>query len=186
MKNNSSYGSITKTFHWLMALIFFGIFPLGYIMTSLADSDFKFSLFAIHKSIGLILFTLVVLRLNWRLITPQPSLPKSVPAWQRYFAKFNIALLYTLMFAMPISGFMSSILGGYGINFFSLFTIHPIMHDALIAEFFETMHGEFAYLLIASFSLHLLGALYHYFFLRDGVMNRMLPFSKLAVAEARA
>ena len=185
MKNNSSYGLITKTFHWLMAIIFFGIFPLGYIMTSLADSDFKFSLFAIHKSIGLILFTLVVLRLNWRLITPQPSLPKSVPAWQRNFAKFNIALLYTLMFAMPITGFMSSILGGYGIKFFSLFTIQPIMHDELIAGFLETMHGQFAYLLIASFSLHLLGALYHHFFLRDGVMNRMLPFSKLAVVQAK-
>ncbi len=186
MKNNSNYGYITKTFHWLMAIIFFGIFPLGYIMTSLADSDFKFSLFAIHKSIGLILFTLVVLRLGWRLMTPQPSLPKSVPTWQRNFAKFNIALLYALMFAMPISGFMSSILGGYGIKFFSLFTIQPVMHDALIADFFETIHGEFAYLLIAAFSLHLLGALYHHFFLRDGVMNRMWVFSKSVTAHARA
>jgi cytochrome b561 len=179
MKNNNSntYGITSRVFHWSMAGIFFGIFPLGYIMVNMDDSDFKFSLFNIHKCIGVLLFSLVAARLIWRLITAQPALPRSVPAWQRHFARFNIAMLYVLMFAMPVSGFMGSILGGYGINF-SLFTIPPIAHDKLISEFFEELHGLLAYSLIFFFSLHLLGALYHHYFLRDGVFKRMWIISK--------
>lgn len=174
LKNTSTqYGSLARFFHWGMALLFFGMFPLGYIMESLADSDFKFSLFDLHKATGLLLFSLVALRLLWRFLSQQPELPSSVPAWQRRAAGGNIILLYILMFVMPVSGFLTSTLGGHKITFYYLFTIAPLAHDEAVSDFFAGVHGYTSYVMIAAFALHLLAAVYHHFYLKDDVLKRI-------------
>ena len=175
LKNtNVNYGLVARFFHWGMALLFFGMFPLGYIMESLSDSDFKFSLFDLHKATGLCLFSLVALRLFWRFISAQPGLPRTVPLWQRRAASWNIILLYVFMVVMPISGFLTSTLGGHKITFYSLFTISPIAQDKGASEFFAGVHGWVSYVMIAAFVLHLLGALYHHYLLKDNVLKRIV------------
>jgi cytochrome b561 len=175
LKNTrTKYGLIAKIFHWGMALLFFGMFPLGYIMEGLADSDFKFSLFDLHKATGLILFSLVALRLFWRFISDQPGLDHSVPLWQRRAASGNIIFLYLLMIAMPVSGFFMSTLGGHDISFYGLFIISPLAHDKAASGIFANIHEYVSYIMIAAFILHLLGALYHHYVLKDNVLKRMV------------
>jgi cytochrome b561 len=175
LKNSKmNYGLIQKTFHWGMALLFFGMFPLGFIMGSLAKSDFKFTLYGLHKSTGLLLFTLVALRLLWRSLSVQPELPAFTPLWQRCAASLNIFILYCVMILMPVSGFLLSTLGGHEVSFYALFTIAPLAQNKAASGFFAEVHEWTAYVMIAAFTLHLLGALYHHYVLKDNVLKRMV------------
>ena len=175
LKNTiSTYGSMAKFFHWIMALLFFGMFIVAYIMINISKSDFRYSLYDLHKATGLLLFGLVALRLIWRKVTTQPVLSKIVPGWQQRAAKWNVVLLYILMIVMPMTGFLTSTLGGHPITFYSIFTIDPLAHDNASSEFFSEAHEILSYLLIAAFLFHVLGALYHHYFLKDDVLKRML------------
>lgn len=169
----SQYGILAKSFHWVMFTLFLIMFPLGYIMTSLASSDFKFTLYDFHKATGLILITLIALRLIWRFINVQPGLPNTTPQWQRYAAKLNIILLYLLMCAMPLSGYLTSTLGGHDISFYGLFTLSPLAHNAAASDLFGNVHTYLSFLMLAAFALHLLAAVYHHTVLKDDVLRRM-------------
>ncbi len=174
LKNTlTSFGAVAKSLHWLMAVLFLGVFTVAYIMINIGKSDFRFSLYDLHKATGLLLFVLVSIRLMWRLINVEPSSPPSLPAWQRRAAHLNIILLYVLMFLMPISGFLTSTLGGHDITFYHFFTITPFLINKEASEFFSYAHEFFSILLIACFSLHVTAALYHHYFLKDNVLRRM-------------
>ncbi len=174
LKNTSqSYGSYTKSFHWIMGIIIIGIIIAGFIMTSLADSDQKWFIYAQHKAFGMIILVLIPLRLFWRLINPQPKLPKSTPPWQARAANLNILFLYLCMLLMPLSGFIMSSFGGHPISIFTLFTI-PAFEKHQIAGIMHETHGWLAWGIATSVTLHVLGALYHHFILKDGVLKRMI------------
>ncbi|EKD71739.1 MAG: Cytochrome b561 transmembrane protein [uncultured bacterium] len=176
MLNNTSisYGTITRSLHWLMAAFFLGMFLVAYIMINIPKSDFRMSLYDLHKATGLLLFALVALRLMWRLVNVQPALPASTPLWQQRAAHWNIVFLYMLMFLMPISGFLTSSLGGHEITFYYLFTLAPLAHDEAWSEFFSDAHEIFSILLIIVFALHVLGSLHHHYIRKDNVMRKML------------
>jgi cytochrome b561 len=175
MMNNTTttYGSISKSLHWAMAVLFLGMFTVAYIMINISGSGFKFTLFDLHKATGLLLFALVTIRLAWCLCHVRPRLPSSVPLWQQHVARGNIVVLYVLMFAMPITGFLTSTLGGHDINFYKLFTISPLAHNKSASGFFSQAHELLSYLLIAAFVMHVMGALYHHYILKDRVLRRM-------------
>ena len=171
MKNTlASYGHIAKFFHWLMAILFIGMFTVAYIMINMSKSDFRNSLYGLHKATGILLFSLVSLRLAWRLINSKPALPKTTSVWQRNVAKCNIAALYLLMFLMPMTGFLTSTLGGHDITFYGIFTISPLAHNSATSEFYSNAHEILSYMLIATFILHVMGAVYHHYFLKDNVL----------------
>ena len=173
LKNTlTSYGFIAKSFHWLMALLLICMFCIAYVMINMSDSDFKFSIYDIHKATGLLLFGLVILRLTWRFINVQPVL-SGIAKWQHFLAKSNLLVLYVLMFLMPITGFFMSTIGGHEITFYGLFTIQPLAHNKDISSIFAEAHTWVSYLLIGVFSLHVIGALYHHFILKDNVLRRI-------------
>lgn len=173
LKNTSStYGMVAKSFHWLMAALLIGMFIIAYIMTNMDKSPLRWSLYDIHKATGLLLFALFAMRLSWRMLNEQPTL-SHIPKWQRQAAKINILFLYLLMCVMPITGFLTSTLGGHDITFYGLFTITPFANNETASDFFGEAHEIISYLLIAAFSLHVVGALYHHFFLKDEVLKRM-------------
>lgn len=174
---STSFGIITKLFHWTMFVLFLVMLPLGYIMEELVNSNFKLTLFDFHKSTGLILFSLITLRLIWRYLNVQPKLSASLPAWQHVAAKWNIIILYLLMFAMPMSGFLTSTLGGHNITFYGLFTITPYAQSKALSELFAVIHKYLSFIMIAAISLHVIAALYHHFYLRDAVLRRMVRYS---------
>jgi cytochrome b561 len=174
MKNTrNTYGELAKFFHWLMALLLIGMYLVAYTMINISKSNFSDSLYDLHKATGLLLLGLVVLRLLWRVFNLQPALPKSVPIWQHYAAKWNIIGLYLLMFAMPITGFLASTLANHPITFYGLFTILPLANNYTESEFFSKSHEILSYFLIIFFALHVIGAFYHHFFLKNNVLIRM-------------
>jgi len=171
-KNTShSYGHFTKVIHWLMAFLLIGMFILAYIMTNMEKSDFKYFLYDIHKATGLVLFAIFLIRLGWFFHNPQPKFTAS--PWQQRAAKWNKINLYLFMFAMPVTGFLCSVLSGYDVNFYNLFTIPAITSHPLLDKITHKAHEIVSYFLIAAFVLHVLGALHHHFFLKDNVLKRM-------------
>lgn len=178
LKNTTTvYGSIAKFFHWLMALLIFGMFIVAYTMTNIPASHFSEDLYSLHKATGLLIFSLVILRLIWRFINIEPKLPPSIPFWQRQLSNINITALYLLMLAMPLTGFFMSTLGNHAISFYGIFTVSPLADNPLLSKFFAKAHEILAYLLIASFTLHVIGAFYH------PVLQRMWVLSKNRVTE---
>lgn len=154
-----------------MALLFFGMFAVAYVMINISKSDFRLSLYDLHKSTGVLLLLLVFLRLFWQAINTKPDL--AVPNWQRQIAKWNIRTLYVLMFVMPITGFLTSTLGNHIISVYGLIKISPLANNKAASLFFSNAHELLSFLLIAVFILHLLGALYHHFILKDDVLKRI-------------
>src|ERR1700761_6545888 len=98
------YGSVAKTFHWLMALIIVGLLIAGLTMKGMPNTPQKFRIFGLHKSFGITILILVSLRLAWKAKNTAPRLPDTLHAIEKALAHLGHALLYFLMLAMPLSG----------------------------------------------------------------------------------
>ncbi|MCE2951110.1 MAG: cytochrome b [Alphaproteobacteria bacterium] len=172
LKNtHETYGWLAKVFHWVMALAIVGMFGVAYVMTDMEGPQ-KSVLYGLHKSVGVTLLGLLILRLLWRLASIRPDLPDTVPGWQRISAHANILLLYALMFTMTISGFFMSYYT-WGVNWFGLITFSASAKNNDLAQTLKEVHEIASYIMIASVSLHVVAALYHHFILKDSVLRRI-------------
>ena len=150
--------------------------PLAYYMIDLPLSPDKLESYALHKSIGITIFGLSALRLAWRCIRPAPALPVSLAPYQRRLAWLTHATLYLVVFAMPLTGWLSSSAANFPVSVFGAFTLPNLVGpDRELHEALELAHRALAYLLATAFTLHVGAALYHQFVLRDGVLGAMLP-----------
>jgi cytochrome b561 len=164
-------------FHWLISVLVLGMLCLGLWMEDIPkgtpDRTFYFNL---HKSIGVTIALLVLLRLWWRFRNPPPPLPSSLPAWQVQASRVSHALLYLCLVVMPLSGFAASQFTKYGVTYFGMFKIPPMgWENREIYDLLQGIHGVTATLLIALVVVHILAALKHLVIDRDGVFQRMLP-----------
>ena len=180
------YGNVAMTLHWLIAGFVLANLGLGLYMADLPRSDpSRFMLFQTHKSIGLTVLVLSLLRLGWRLVNPIPPLPRGMHVLLRFASRTTHFLLYFLIIAIPLAGWagVSSSPIGLPTPYFGLF---PWPNIGFLAELpraakmqnlrlFFTAHALLAYLTIGLIALHVLGALYHQFLRRDDVLRRMLP-----------
>lgn len=178
----TGWGWPAKLLHWSMALLVVGQWTLGVWMVGLGDDQLvrKFQLYQLHKSLGLTLLGLALLRLLWRVSGPVPDLPSTVPAWQRSAARASHRVLYLLMLALPVTGFLMAAASPLGIPtvWFGLVRIpHPIGPDARLEEVLKLVHGTLAWVLAALVLLHVGAALKHHLLDRDEVLRRMLPGS---------
>jgi cytochrome b561 len=175
MPAQARYTRVAITLHWLIAALIVANLVIGLLHESLLKGTIP-----LHKSIGLLVLALSVVRLLWRLVHRPPPLPATVKPWERGLAHLNHWLFYALMILLPLSGwvFTSASPERHPTRFFGLFTVPPIagqdkaLHDAVSGR-----HTQFAYLMIALIVLHLAGALKHRLFDRDGTLARMLPGS---------
>jgi cytochrome b561 len=167
------YTRTAVALHWLMALLLTAGFTLGATMGDLAMSPRKLRLFAYHKWIGITVLGLVLIRLIWRLThRPPPDLP--MPAWQRVAAHVNHWLLYLLMVATPVIGWMYSSATGYPVVYLKLWRLPDLVHkDEALAKVLVEVHAVLAWTLLWVVVLHLLAALKHHFFDRDALLRRM-------------
>jgi len=176
-KNTSTrWGLITQLFHWGMLVLILCQYTLAYTMLDLPPSSpQKGALFTWHKQIGATLLLLVFLRFWWRTSNPIPKDSEKAPWWDSLIAKLNIWVLYLLMFALPLSGFLMSVLGGHAVSYFGLFTI-PAFIDGPnpVATFFLNVHVWSSVILYFIVGFHILGGLYHHFILKDNILMRML------------
>lgn len=173
--------------HWLIAILLITNIGLAWYFESLPRAE-RIEPMQLHKSVGMTVLMLSVLRLVWRFVRPPPPLPASVSPAERFVAGAVYVLFYVVMIGMPLSGWAltsaSPLIRVYPITFFGLFefpAIEPLanlprddMREA--HETGEAVHGALARLAYALIVLHVLAALRHLLWLRDGVVARIVPF----------
>jgi len=178
LRNDSdSWGAPAKLFHWLMAALILAQIALGLTAASWRLSPTKLNLFFWHKSTGMLILALLALRLLWRLANRTPELPGGMPAWERAAARASHGLLYVLMLALPIAGWVVSSASNVPFRIFFLLPLPAIVApDKAVADLFALVHrGLFATLALVLVA-HLVAALRHHFVKRNTVLIRMLPW----------
>jgi cytochrome b561 len=178
------YDSVAIALHWLTALAVVGMLAMGLIMTDLPrGSSLQFALFQLHKSVGVTILGLTVLRLGWRLAHRPPALPDEMPAWEKRAAHAGHLGLYALLLGMPLSGWamvsasprnIPTILYGV-IPWPHLPVLSTLANKKPVADALEDLHSAAAWILIALLVVHVGAALRHHFLLNDDVLRRMLP-----------
>jgi len=171
------YGSVAQAFHWIIVLLVLAQFVIGVDAHGMPVSLLRLKLLTLHKSIGVTVFALVVLRLAWRMYSPAPPLPANMSAWQRLVAHLSHGLLYGLLLVLPLIGWIASSASNLTVRWFFLFNLpNPVNPDPALASFAKGLHMTLAWLLLALVCLHVAAAFWHEFKLKDGVLRRMLPF----------
>lgn len=161
--------------HWLVAVLICCSFPLGLYMTSLALSPLKLQLYSYHKWLGMLILALVVLRVLWRLGKgAPPALP--APAWQQRAAVVTHTLLYALMVAIPLTGWMMSSAKGFPVVWLGVLPLPDLVgKDEALGDLLLATHKALNFLLLGLVGLHVAAALKHHFVDRDATLVRMLP-----------
>jgi cytochrome b561 len=171
----TQYGIVTKSLHWLMALIIISMLCVGLYMAGLPISEQKLQLYGIHKEFGILVLMLVMFRITWRIGNIVPLLPASIPTWQKFAAHGVHWMLYGFMFALPITGWLMTSAAGLPPSFFGLFTLPSLISpNSALLNLFVDIHTWLAYGLIATFGAHVGAALKHHFINKDDVLRRML------------
>ena len=182
MPNQSSstrYGAVAQGFHWLIAALVVTQFVLANLADDLPLGAHKLALLARHKSFGMTVLMLAVLRLVWRLKNPPPELPVGMAPLQRKLARATHIAFYVLLLAMPMTGWLMSSAKNYSVSWFGLFTWpNLIAKNETAFDLLRTTHHLLSDVLLAIAVLHILAALKHHFWNKDDVLLRMLPFTK--------
>ncbi len=177
LKNTpEQWGAISKLLHWLVAVLVVVMAWLGLTMGDLPNGPDKVATYALHKSIGLTILGLVVLRLGWRLYAGAPRPVPGTPAWQDRVAGISHWSLYLLLLAMPLSGWMLNSAAGFPLQWFGLGRIPALVaenHD--LRERAEDMHELLFWIIALLVLTHVAAALFHHVFQRDATLLRMLP-----------
>lgn len=181
------YSTIAIALHWLIALLILGQIAGGYIMVELVStgSSLQFSLFQWHKSFGITILLLSLVRLGWRLTHRPPPLPEDMSGWERLVARLTHIAFYVAMIALPLLGWAVVSSSPYAASVPTMiFGLIPLPHlpffagsadPASVNDLLSGLHGWLAYGTLALVVLHVAAALKHHFVERDGVLARMLP-----------
>jgi cytochrome b561 len=184
------YNAVAMTLHWLIALSIIALIAAGvWMVDAIKQPESRataFQTYQLHKSLGLTVLVLSVLRLAWRLAHRAPPLPDGMSAFERFAAKSTHVLFYALMIGMPLAGWAMVSASKFGLPtiVFGLFewphiawieTIENLESKAATEAVFKTAHKYMGYGLGALLVLHVGAALKHHFVNRDGVLARMVP-----------
>jgi len=168
------YSTPAIVLHWLIALLIFAGFPLGLYMVDLPLSPDKLKLYSYHKWIGVTVFLLVAVRLAWRLTHTPPPLPDRVAAWQRHASAIVHGLLYLLMIAIPLSGWLMSSAKGFQTVWFGVLPLPDLIgKDKALGELLAEVHKILNFTLLGLVVLHVGAALQHHFIERQPFLQRM-------------
>ncbi len=167
------YTRTAVVLHWVIAALLLAECAHGWWMQQIPKQPvgIRADAFNQHKSVGLVLLALVLIRLGWRLAHRPPVLP-AIPRWQSLVAKANHVLLYALMLALPLSGYLGSVFSGYPIKWFSIGLPAWGWNDPAIKDLMSTVHLVASWTLLVSTGLHVAGTVKHAL-AGDRVMARM-------------
>ena len=180
MANNISvrrYDRVAVALHWLVAIGVFVMIGLGWYMTDIPKgTPQRAFFFNLHKSIGVTLGLIVLVRVVWRWNHTPPPLPAGTASWVVNASKLSHGLLYALLVLMPVAGFTASNFSKYGVTYFGLFKIGPLFaENKVLYELFQGIHHAASEVLVIVICIHIAGALKHLLIDKDGVFFRMLP-----------
>ena len=171
-----SYTKVAIAMHWLIATLIFLNVAVGVFMEGVPKSDPKHDdVLFYHASIGSLVFMLAVFRLFWRATHKPPKLPPTIPSWQQNLAHTMHWVLYTLMLAVPFTGYLHRMAGGHPVSFFGIgFLPVLIGKDEPLRLLTDTLHVCLVWTLCFLVAGHIGAALKHRFIDGDGIIRRML------------
>ena len=173
------YTRVAIALHWLIALMILVSFSVGLYMADLSLSPTKLRLYSWHKWAGVTIFALVLIRCLWRLTHAAPPLPGAMPRWQHTAAQASHYLLYALMIAIPLSGWLMSSAKGFQTVYFGVLPIPDLLEkNKELGETLNLLHTSLNYTMIVVVIAHAAGALKHHFIDKDDILRRMLPARK--------
>lgn len=176
MNNTYKYPAPMRVIHWLMAIGILGLIASGWYMADLDKSvSYKYDIYFWHKSFGTLALFAVALRLLIRLTSTIPGLPDGLHRHEKKLAHLVHFLLYVMMIAVPLSGFLMSDYGGHPIPLFNWVNFELLRDNKELAGFFWEIHTTIPFIFLGIIVVHVLGALKHRFFDKpeNDVLKRM-------------
>lgn len=173
-----AYGSLSKFLHWAIVLLILPQYFLAEAAEELPNGLEKLQIMTWHKSLGMLVLLLALVRIAWKIMNKGAPGPIGND-WQRKAAAAGHGLLYLLILAQPLSGWIASSTGNYPVTLFGWFQFPALVgenHD--LHEIMEEVHEVLFFALLTVAVIHVAAALYHHFVLKDGVLRRMLPFTR--------
>ncbi len=185
MSDADRYSLIQRLLHWLLALLVIPALGVGITLGWLGfdgsreafGAEVTNALYTGHKTIGVLILALMTLRLVLRLILGAPPPVPTLTRFERLASQGVQALMYLVLLALPVVGWLATAAGGYPVQFFAWTLPGLIAKDPALSETLFQLHGLLGWALFALLALHIGGALMHWLVKRDGVMRRMSFFS---------
>jgi cytochrome b561 len=174
------YTHTAVALHWLMAVLIAAGFALGWVMTDIPGfTPAKLKYFSWHKWIGVTVLWLAVIRVLWRATHPAPALPATMRGWERLAAHGGHALLYVLLFAVPVSGYLFSSAAGMPVVYLGVLPLPTVIApDPYWKAVLLRTHVTLDWILVAAVAGHLLAVLKHELIDKSRILPRMLPWSR--------
>lgn len=173
---HQDYPALSKLLHWTVAIIVIGLILVGLVMHDLPEGPIQNTAYDLHRSFGALVLVLMVLRLANRLIAGAPPPDPTLKRWEYVVSNTVHHLLYVLLFAQPLLGWVATSAYGAPISFFWLFELPALApkNEDLSEVLFEA-HELVGYAIAGLAALHIAGALQHYLIRKDRVLHRMAP-----------
>ncbi len=169
------YGITAKIFHWTIAALLIVQYLIGWLMPDIHRGMQPGAAMTFHVSSGMLILMLIVLRFLWRLTHPVAP-ESSLPDWQRVSSELVHWMLYVMVLATTITGWLFASFRGWSLSFFYLFPLPMLASDnAAAGKAIDGLHQAAEWLLLALIAIHVAAALAHIFIYRDRIMQRMLP-----------
>lgn len=169
------YGLVAIVLHWLIGCLVIVMLAVGFFMEDIGSN----LVYQLHKSTGLLILTLTLIRLGWRLANPVPDLPATLTkTWERIAARGIHIGFYALLLVLPLSGWVMASAGEYPTIFYGLFEVPrlPVAGDLRqIGSTARDIHELVAWTTIGLLALHVGAAIRHHLVLKDDTLLRMLP-----------
>jgi cytochrome b561 len=174
MTDRLQYGTTAKVFHWLIVALLLVQYLIGWLMPDIHRGPPGLPMI-FHISFGILILMLIVLRFAWRLAHPVAP-ESSLPPWQRLSSEALHWLLYALVLATTITGWVFASFRGWGVSFFFMTPIPMLASEnAAAGKAIDGLHQAMGWALLAMIGIHAAAALVHIFVYRDRIMQRMLP-----------
>ena len=168
----TEYGLISKSLHWLSAILLFIQIPLGFYLVDLDFGPERLTVENIHVTMGLSIFYFVILRLLYKIFYPTPELEPSIFKGQKFLAKLNHIMLYVTILSITISGIFKKLFNGETLTI--IFKKIKIQDNFELGELFYDIHVISNFILIALIIIHILAVITHRLFFSDNLLKRML------------
>jgi cytochrome b561 len=179
------WGRFSIALHWLTFLLVLALAIIGLSMIELPTGVLKLKVYALHKSLGLTVLALTMLRLLWRLFERRPAMFAG-PRWQNALAALTHWALYALLLLVPFSGWWFNSTAGFPLRWFGLFKLPPLGgFDLALKQVARDRHEFLFWLLAATVALHAAAALWHHYRVRDRTLARMLPWLEPAAPPSK-